>query len=85
MCIHNKREQDDKCTVSISPTIISQSGRPVSGHAMICAHVWQVYLFKKLQKNIIVGMTSDFFKLLTLLFLQVQCEELKETIQENFT
>ena len=32
-----------------------------------------------------LGMTSDFFKLLTLLFFQVQCEELKETIQENFT
>ena len=34
---------------------------------------------------LLVGMTSDFFKLLTLLFFQVQCEELKETIQENFT
>ena len=32
-----------------------------------------------------IGMTSEFFKLLTLLFLQFQCEELRETIQENFT
>ena len=35
--------------------------------------------------KLVVKMTSDFFKLLTLLFFQVQCEELKETIQENFT
>ena len=40
---------------------------------------WLTYI------ELVVGMTSDFFKLLTLLFFQVQCEELKETIQENFT
>ena len=44
---------------------------------------WQLNMQR--MHTIKVGMTSDFFKLLTLLFFQVQCEELKETIQENFT
>ena len=41
--------------------------------------------FQHCSFHLSLGMTSDFFKLLTLSFFQVQCEELKETIQENFT
>ena len=71
------------CESGILPTELPRSTYPCNGSGPTSGP--GTGPSSDLTMTLTVGMTSDFFKLLTLLFFQVHCEELKETIQENFT